>query len=334
VHQRKTPSGDWVNETSQPLSTLKAGEAKKFILDFDETSQLRDELNRIHAIVDQIHIKRGADHLVVAPEAEVIVTDQNRAKTIRSLLKRGYSEDLWEALIQNEPDLVTKLAYARIHVEKQKALWEFESNLSLNQSEQWWEDFFKRNTWIFGYGLNYKFMNTLQSQPSYGGVKVSGEGMQKGDFLQRTEAFIKFTALVEIKKPSTQVLGKKQYRNGAWALHEELSGGVSQLHANCHTWEMEGAQTEANIEVLLKERTFTVQPKGILVIGHTNQLTDASKRNTFELFRRNIANPEILTFDELYERARFIVESTKQDSEPTTGDSENDVPLSDDDIPF
>ncbi len=30
VHQRKGPSGEWRNEPSAPLSTLKAGEAKKF----------------------------------------------------------------------------------------------------------------------------------------------------------------------------------------------------------------------------------------------------------------------------------------------------------------
>jgi hypothetical protein len=29
---------------------------------------------------------------------------------------------------------------------------------------------------------------------------------------------------------------------------------------------------------------------------------------SFELYRRNISPPEIITFDELYERAKFIVE--------------------------
>ena len=32
------------------------------------------------------------------------------------------------------------------------------------------------------------------------------------------------------------------------------------------------------------------------------------KLQSFELFRRNIQNVEILTFDELFERARFITE--------------------------
>jgi hypothetical protein len=31
------------------------------------------------------------------------------------------------------------------------------------------------------------------------------------------------------------------------------------------------------------------------------------KLRSFELLRKNTTNPEIITFDELYERARFIV---------------------------
>jgi len=139
--------------------------------------------------------------------------------------------------------------------------------------------------------------------------------MQKGDFLQRTTAEIKFTVLVEIKKPTTELLGSQTYRNGAHELGAELTGGVSQMQANCSKWEKEGSQTEENRELLSKQKIFTVQPKGILVIGHTRQLDAISKRNTLELFRRNTVNPEIITFDELYERSKFIVER----SDPTTG---------------
>jgi hypothetical protein len=52
---------------------------------------------------------------------------------------------------------------------------------------------------------------------------------------------------------------------------------------------------------------FTHEPKGILVIGNTNQLNSFEKRNSFELYRQNVHNPEIITFDELLERAKFIV---------------------------
>ena len=205
-----------------------------------------------------------------------------------------------------------------------------------SSSEAWWQDFFEKNTWIFGYGLNYQILKSVQAQPRYGGLTVTGRGVQKGDYLQRTEATVKFTVLVEIKRPGTQLLGSEQYRNGAWELGGELAGGVSQMHANCSTWEKEGSRSEENQEALTRQGIFTVQPKGILVIGHTKQLTDLHKRSTFEMFRRNTLNPEILTFDELYERAKFIVNHTEQSApvpvniEPEPSDLEPD----DDEIPF
>jgi hypothetical protein len=34
------------------------------------------------------------------------------------------------------------------------------------------------------------------------------------------------------------------------------------------------------------------------------------KFSSFELFRKNIINPEIITFDVLYERAKHIIQNT------------------------
>src|SRR6266542_1157747 len=330
IHQRKTIKGNWEDAPAEPLSALKAGEQIKLILHSEPTLELFRHLDNLFTIATKGKIGFGKTSLVVSREEEGIQTDAGRVKVIKLLLDKGYSDDIWNELTQIDPDLATRLSYARIQNERRSELQQFETNLRLRQDESWWHEFFKRNKWIFGYGLNYKILKPVQSQPSYGGASVSGQGMQRGDFLQRTEAFIRFTVLVEIKKPHSELFGVKQYRNGAWELSEELTGGVSQLQANCSKWEKEGAQTEANREALLKERTFTVQPKGILVIGHTDQLTDISKRNTVELFRRNVVNPEILTFDELYERAKFIVDSTKRDDAlPDTDESAEVDTLSD-----
>jgi antiviral defense system Shedu protein SduA len=319
VHQRKTLKGTWEDTPTKPLSSLKAGEQIKLILDSKTTLELFHHLENLYAIATKGKIGNRKTSLIVAQESEVIVTDANRAAIIRSLLSKGYSNDVWQELVQADPDLATRLSYSQIHAQRKLALDEFQKNLTQQKDENWWQGFFEKNPWIFGYGLNYKFSTTVQTQPQYGGVAVTGKGMQKGDTLQKTEAEIKFTVLVEIKKPNTQLLGNKPYRNGAWELGGELTGGVSQMQANCRTWEKEGSQTAENAETLLQEKIFTVQPKGILVIGHTNQLSQIPKRTTFELFRRNTVNPEILTFDELYERAKFIVEQTDE-----TPPAEND----------
>jgi len=68
-----------------------------------------------------------------------------------------------------------------------------------------------------------------------------------------------------------------------------------------------------------------VKPKGIIVIGCLSEVKeDPDKRSTFELFRQSVHGVEIITFDELYERARFIVEHTTNGS---TDDSEPGRPV-------
>jgi hypothetical protein len=53
-------------------------------------------------------------------------------------------------------------------------------------------------------------------------------------------------------------------------------------------------------------------PKAFLVVGNLAEFVTANgvnepKHRSFELLRRHTLSPEIITFDELYERARFIV---------------------------
>lgn len=310
VHQRKSTSTAWEDIPVKPLSSIKAGEEVKLPLDSQSTLELFQQLTNLYAIGAKGNSRFGKTSLVVGREEEIIQADASRTRVIKLLLAKGHSDTIWKALVRENPDLATQLSYSRIHEERKTALQEFRSNLGQTQSENWWQGFFERNTWIFGYGLKYQILKSIQAQPHYGGTNIAGKGMEKGDFLKQTEAEVKFTVLVEIKKPNSCLLGIKTYRNGAWQLSEELTGSIAQLQANCRRWELDGSQAEQNREALQEEKIYTVQPKGILVIGNTKELNKISKRNTFELFRRNTVNPEILTFDELYERAKFIVEHT------------------------
>ncbi len=62
------------------------------------------------------------------------------------------------------------------------------------------------------------------------------------------------------------------------------------------------------------ERLFLYQPRAVLVVGSLGEFQgehgiNDEQYSSFEMFRRNIVNPEIITFDALYERARCIVDS-------------------------
>lgn len=102
----------------------------------------------------------------------------------------------------------------------------------------------------------------------------------------------------------------------------ELTGAVSQIQVNCAQWETD-ARTERNREQL--PRIYTVSPKGIVVIGKTSELNNWDKRNSFERFRQELRCPEVLTYDELYERAKFIAEGPA----PLDEDTDFDMPFQD-----
>lgn len=318
VHQRKGSKDDWENVESINLNTLKAGEGVKLDIKSDQTRLFYDALTELYTLSSK-GVQLGSAELTVGISSEIIEVTAERQKFIKQLLKANHGEDVWKQLISCDPDLATRLSLAQVQSNRQKALDEFQENLTKNNGESYWQKFFEENPWIFGYGLKYKFLNLIDSQSNYGGTNYTGKGAQRGDFLLKSEAEIKFTVLVEIKRPDTPILSvitkgdtkgdiREPYRNGAYLLSSELIGSVSQIQVNCKTWLRKSVEPENN-DKLSKDDIFTVNPRGIVVIGNTSQFGgERDKINTFEIFRNELNNPDVITFDELFERAKFIVE--------------------------
>ena len=321
VHQRKKKNDVWEDIESINLNTLKGGEGVKLALDSATTKKLYEKLTEIYSIAREKGVEQGINQFTVAHADEIVKVQSDRKLIIESLLSENYGKEVWEQIIQKDPDLATQLSLAKLHSDRKLALEVFKTNLDNNNDNEvtFWQEFFKNNTWIFGYGLNYHFLNILKDQPDYGGVNYTGVGGQKGDFLANTQGVTRFTVLVEIKTPATKLFTYKkngelaENRNGACLLSRDILAGVSQIQINCKTWS-ENSQQKVNFKELEKKNTYTVQPKGILIIGNTYEFGDNDDMiNTFEEYRRNIYNPEILTFDELHERAKYIVKNKNDD---------------------
>lgn len=184
--------------------------------------------------------------------------------------------------------------------------------------EDVWQKFFEANTWIFGYGLSYQFMSQLDErklEQIVRGRDLGGAG-KRSDALMKTRGIVNSLCFVEIKRHDTPLLGQSTYRPDVWPPSAELASGVSQTQATVH------AAVDAIGHRLLPrdefgdptgEVLFNIEPRSCLVIGSLGQFQTANGVNTpkfrsFELFRRNTWRPEIVTFDELLQRARFIVD--------------------------
>lgn len=222
-----------------------------------------------------------------------------------------------KSIIENEigeSDIVS-LGY------RKKQLKLFKEMLKIdNLNESNWQQFFEKNNWIFGYGLSYIFHNGLDEkklEQVVGGFDFNSSG-KRVDSLLKTAGFINSLCFVEIKTHKTELLRNNPYRAGCWAVSNELLGGVSQIQntvsLNLKKFYGKTQMTDKISGDITGEEFFNFQPKSFLIIGSLSQLIgnghpNEDKFRSFELFRKNTLNPEIITFDELYERAKFIINS-------------------------
>ncbi|MBA2589661.1 MAG: DUF4263 domain-containing protein [Alphaproteobacteria bacterium] len=202
---------------------------------------------------------------------------------------------------------------------KRAALAEFEQRLASNATEKEWQSFFETHPWIFGHGLNYVALDKVGAQLET--VTTGHDFNQHGkrtDALVRTRAEVSQYVLVEIKRHTTDLLRRGEpYRSGCWGVSEEVSNAVTQIQKTTFDF------SQRRFRDSLKDRkgndtgdsVYAIEPRSFLVVGNTTELQgNDDKIACFELYRKNIRSPEILTFDELLYRARFIVQNISRDA--------------------
>jgi hypothetical protein len=139
------------------------------------------------------------------------------------------------------------------------------------------------------------------------------------DAVMKTNGIISNLCFIEIKTDTTSLLANTPYRAGCWSPSKELAGAVAQVQGT-----VASAVESLSNKVIIEdnegnptgEEIFNYQPKSYLVIGSLKEFStengiNKDKYRSFELYRKNTSNPEILTFDELFERAKFIVKNNE-----------------------
>lgn len=184
-------------------------------------------------------------------------------------------------------------------------------------NEGLWQKYFEKNPWIFGYGLGYLFLSGLDDkklEQVVQGHSVDSHG-KRVDALMKTKGVISNLCFIEIKTHATALLESKPYRSGCWATSKELAGAIAQVQVTVAS-AVENLSSKINPSDKegnpTGEEVFNYQPKSYLVIGSMDEFVsdngiNKDKLRSFELLRKNTSSPEIITFDELYERAKFIV---------------------------
>lgn len=158
------------------------------------------------------------------------------------------------------------------------------------------------------------------------GFDLSSAGTRT-DAVLRTAAEMSSLVFVEIKRPHAKLLKEAEYRSDTWVPDADVVGGVAQLHnavdvarktlgERYRLRDSDGYETDVVAELC--------RPRSVLVVGQLASLFDGDGRphrgrfRCFESFRRSLREPEIITFDELLERAVAAVTLAEATSAPAT----------------
>lgn len=264
----------------------------------------------------------GQFKVASADDTVMAIKDKDESQRINYVLDLVKKSDL------SEEDLGSAI----LHENRRKGLEEFanllnEDNFKSKYRESYdvkqqgdealWQHFFKNNQWIFGLNLDLRLISDLLREQSVGNSNASNQGNPKVDFLGYSD----FTTLIEIKTPDTKFFTATKQptaRANTWSFSSEFIDGVSQCLAQKDDWSKNSSGksvVDENRKELDNGKIRTVDPRAVFIIGNKEKELDMSstdadirqKRDTLERFIRNNKNISIVSFDELYARARFIV---------------------------
>lgn len=184
--------------------------------------------------------------------------------------------------------------------------------------EKAWQKLFEENPWILGVGLGGQLLTSWDEdklEQVVAGYTIAGAG-KRVDALLKTQGPISSTVLAEIKHHREKLLGS-EYRSGCHAPSTALSGAVVQAQQTAYRAASDLGERLADRAADGSDRhtaTFNIRPRSYLIVGRLTELlgegggVHVERFRSFELFRRNLTEPMVLTFDELLARAEWHVQ--------------------------
>ena len=317
--ERKGPSGTWEGVETFPLTKLKKQEGVKLEIKSSELLKLYEELTALYEIYRAEGIPLGETRFVRASrtvKAVVEMSDEELTEVVRAkesmgsealarLIRWASKADNFSLMFQRleslELDSLYKLNAAVGISTLKRALKTWSDNRN-NTDEEFWQNLLANHSFVLEQIFYFPIV-IIKSKAYVGGKSVLNRGGNLVDFLIKNKV-TKAVGLIEIKTPKTPLLGSR-YRDEIYNISSELSGAVLQVLSYRENLTRER-------DSLLRGHGLDLEsfdPKCVVIIGQAGRELDSpEKKQGFEVFRRQMSDVEIITYDEIFERTKRLVE--------------------------
>lgn len=316
------------SEESKPISKndIRKGDTLEIELKSGEIRRLYEGLRKMYRLAGDVGgIPSGAATYVEvdsaarsllgllreSPSAARMLANKDTFDLVRELVRlltQGTShEQLSEILNGLESDNLASLSAGLSLEILQRAANEIRDNFSNTSEEYWQAEILEKYPWIISQLFSTP-CTLFHSKTFVGGTSIEHHGGNVVDFIYQNE-LTKNLALVEIKKPSTSLLGGV-YRNHCYSLSPHLSGAVNQVLSYRHSLMTKLAQLKMDSP---GKEFEAFNPQCIVIIGSTSEFDGygVDKRGdavaTFENFRNALNGVTVITFDELLKKVEDLI---------------------------
>ncbi len=202
-----------------------------------------------------------------------------------------------ETIAKDQPEQLATLKENIELATLQALIDRFESMTKSKALENEWQRFLDDNPFLLSLAFGYPVIK-VHGQASVGGRKLSGRGDKVADFLVKN-SMTNNCAIVELKRPNTKLLNRKAAQNGVYTPSSELVGAINQALDQKYQFDRQITQIKENSGIH-DIKSYSVHC--CLLIGSMPK--DEDRQKSFELFRGNSKDVEIVTFDELLQKLR------------------------------
>ncbi|MDE2918770.1 MAG: DUF4263 domain-containing protein [Chloroflexota bacterium] len=192
----------------------------------------------------------------------------------------------------------------------------FQELMGKRTTERLWQQFLNENSFILSLAFGYPIVKVCE-QASMGGHTITGSGETIADYLVKN-SLTNNCAIIEIKTAKTKLLNKSRYRGSVYSPSSYLVGAVNQALKQKNNFEREISRIKDNSRIYDIE-SFAVSC--CLIVG--SMPDDEEMKQSFELFRGNSKNVQIITFDELLLKLTNLRELLSSPPVETVSNSES-----------